>query len=781
MSGTTGRPSTITLARDAVVFIDQVEREARRHGSAELGLHHWVATACARTFLARTVARERDILATRARMQEALDAGTPGPPLPPENVLAEAKATAARRQDSRIHAWHLVLVVLRRFGIATRDTEPALDVEPSRDTEPALDVEPSRDTEPALEVEPGAPTQPATPTPAPEPTPEPAPATPEPAPATPGPAQARRSASRSKRPPTPMLDQCGSDWTQAATRGELPPMVERDTELRLVIEGLCRPTKPNVLLVGEPGVGKSALVEGLAQRIAAGDVPAPLRGRPLIALSMAELTRESRYYGVMEQRLASLIAEARAIHAILFIDEGHAMTGSGGREGTGDVASVFKPVLARGALSLISATTGDEYRRFIAPNGALERRFNVVHVAEPARDAVRAMLAAHRDAIAVTHRIMVGDAAIERLLVLTTSRLSHRREPDRSRDLLDQAVARAIAAGADAVTTTDLEATAAAASGAPEVTDETLAGLERSLVREGLLRDADATRLVDRLGLAFAGLTLRPERPRATVLVLRSAGGPDGLAVAEALATQVLGGPERVISIGVGGIRDPNAISGFLGTSQGYIGHGEALPIHGLAERPSSVLLLRGIDAAHEAFRSLLARALRDGYLTDAQARRIGLTSSIVVLEAAAQERIARPLGFGVAGAASREAGPASRDRALEGRPTDALAIAALGEELAAACDLTVLPPSGRGSGWLTHTLDQLASSYRAAGIELAWDPAAEAVLANGLAAASSRDRERAIETRVGRAVRSCLRAGRRPVRARVRGVEGRLVADIEA
>jgi hypothetical protein len=134
-------------------------------------------------------------------------------------------------------------------------------------------------------------------------------------------------------------------------------------------------------------------------------------------------------------------------------------------------------------------------------------------------------------------------------------------------------------------------------------------------------------------------------------------------------------------------------------------------------------------------------------------------------------------LGFGVVAAAVDvdDAG----DRAIDRRPTEALATTIIGEELAAECDLTLLPPSGRGSGWITHTLDRLASSYRAAGVELAWDTDAEAVLAAGLAAASSRDRERAIETRVGRAVRSCLGAGDRPVRARVRAVEGRLVADI--
>jgi ATP-dependent Clp protease ATP-binding subunit ClpC len=488
----------------------------------------------------------------------------------------------------------------------------------------------------------------------------------------------------------------------------------------------------------------------------------------------------------MEQRLASLIAEACAIRAILFIDEGHAMVGSGGREGTGDVASVLKPALARGNLSLISATTEDEYRRFIAPNGALERRFNVVHVAEPGRGAVRAMLAAHRDTIAAGHGVLVSDAALDRLLVVTASRFSHRREPDRSRDLLDQAVARAIAADATTVTASDLEATAAAVSSAPEVTDEALATLRSALVRGGHMGDADADDLIDHLALAFVGLALRPQRPRATLLVLARPDGPDGLAMAETLATHVFGGPERVITIGVGAITRPDAISGFLGTSQGYVGHGAALPIHALAERPHSVLLLRGVDATHDAFRALLARGLRDGYLTDAQARRIGLSQAIVVLEATAHDRTARRLGFG---AAVPRPGDDPRERHGQAGPGIApdsavatLAVRAVGEELARECDAVALSPvrDGDRTGWVAQTLGRLATSYRAAGVELAWDHTVEEMLAEGLSAASARERERAVEARVGGAVRPLLRLVPRPVRARVQGHAGQLFAEVD-
>ena len=270
--------------------------------------------------------------------------------------------------------------------------------------------------------------------------------------------------------------------------------------------------------------------------------------------------------------------------------------------------------------------------------------------------------------------------------------------------------------------------------------------------------------------------------------MLRRPGGPDGLAVAEALATHLFGGPERVLAIDVGGITEPGAISGFLGTPQGFVGHGATLPIHALAERPHAVLLLRGIDGTHDAFRGLLARAVRDGYLADAQARRIGLSQSVVVLEAVGPgqgpEKVRRPVGFrpadGVARAPAAEP-PTGRDD--ERVPVSSLAAAAVGDALAGECDVAAVPPPGETArrDWVLGTLGRLAASYRAAGVELAWAPEVETYLAVGLDAASPRERERVVETRVGRAVRPCLRSGRRPVRARVRRTAEGLVADVEA
>lgn len=773
------KPARITIARDADDFISQVERGAAARGS-EPRLHEWVAAACERSFLARTIAHAADVEATRLLMAQCLEGDSRGPRWPAPAVVAAALEIAMGRGDERIRAWHLVLVVLQRFGIALRNAEEAPI--PETADEPLWPVRSRVMDDDLVETDPPRPSPATTPRPARRRTAA-RPAAPPPAtrPTAPPATRAPRRAPVRPRIPTPTLDQCGVDWTALAALGQLPPMVGREAEMQLLIEGLCRPAKPNVLLVGEPGVGKSALIEGLAQRIAAGTVPDALLGRPLIALNLAEITRDSRYYGVMEQRLTALIEEARKIGAILFLDEGHVMTGSGGREGTGDVASVLKPALARGDLSLITATTEDEFRRYIAPNGALERRFNVVRVLEPGRDAVREMLRAHRDAVARTHGVDVQDGAIERILERTATRLSHRREPDRSRDLLDQSIARAIAAEGSAVTADDVDATARAMSGAPEVTEPLLEALRVTLTEEGVLTGEDAADLVDRLDLAFAGLALRPQRPRAVVLLLRGGEGPDGPALAEAIAAHVFGAPERVVAIDVGGIRDATSVSGFLGTTQGYIGHGVTLPIHALAERPHAVLLLRGVDAAHESLRALLARAMRDGYLTDAQAKRIVLSSAIVVLEAGSRPTAARPLGFGAAGVAgSGDDGPGQ----ARGQAPGAAAVESVGEDLAGACDVIAVPPrvvgGAAGSAWVARALGRLAVAYRAVGLELAWDADAVAVLGALAAGVPDRDRERRLESAVGRAVRPCLRTAARPVRARLQGGSGGLAANVE-
>ena len=333
------------------------------------------------------------------------------------------------------------------------------------------------------------------------------------------------------------------------------------------------------------------------------------------------------------------------------------------------------------------------------------------------------------------------------------------------------------------MTPDDVETTARAVTGAPEVTAETLAALRRSLAHEGVLTDEDAEVLTERIGNASAGLALRPARPRAAVLLLRRPGGPDGFALAEAVASHVFGAPERVLPVDVGGIREPSAISGFIGTTQGYVGHGAPLPIHALADRPHSVLLVRGVDAAHEALRSLLARALRDGYLTDAGAKRIPLTSAVVVLEAAMPSRASRSIGFGVGrmGRAGDEAGAA--DEAGNPGSAAALAEAAVGEDLAGELDLVAVPPAaihGAGLRWVSRAMARLAAAYRLAGVELAWDADVEALLGDAVAAVPARERERVLEASVGRVVRPCLRPGRRPSRARVRREGTSLAAEVD-
>ena len=756
-SGNPGRRD-ITLARDAVDLIDQVEEEARLRGSITTDRHHWTLVACRRPFIARTVAHVADLRAAESAARAALDAGQAGPELARAEVVDLARDLARSRDETRVRAWHVVVALLRYLGLATRTPD-----------------------ETAASSRSGGPVSPAIAEPAGVLTADPGPALAPldaPRPARTGPARPARA--RAAKVETPTLDACGQDWTAAAARGELGPVVGRDGELGQLVTALCRTSKPNALLVGEPGTGKSAIVEGLARRIAAGEVPAVLQGRRLVALDMSELVRDSRYFGAMEARLATLITEARAVRAILFIDEAHTMVNAGGREGTGDVASFLKPVLARGDLSVIAATTEDEYRRFILPNGALERRFNLVRVLEPDRAAVREMLGAHRDAIAADHGVAVSDAAIERMLIVTAGRASHRREPDRTRDLLEQAVARALATGGQTVGVADVDAAAAAITGVPEASDEVLGVVERELVRRSLLRPEDAAGLVARLGATLAGLVVHPERPRAVVLVVGPAAGSAGAGIAEILATHVFGAPERVVSIDVGGLTEPSSVSALLGTTAGYVGFGATLPIHALAERPYSVLRLRGVGSAHPTVRDLIVRGIRDGVLTDATSRRIPLSQSIVVLEAPLAAQRGRPLGF----AAGAPAGPSRTSTVESGRasPDIARAIALVGDELAAECDLVAVPPrgAGEGAGWAAQTLAGLAAGYRLAGVELSWTADVARYLADRLAGVDAvHRREREVETLIGPVARACIGAAARPVGVAIRIGEKGLEAEV--
>ena len=240
------------------------------------------------------------------------------------------------------------------------------------------------------------------------------------------------------------LEKFGVDMTAIARTGKLDPVIGRDSEIRRVIQVLSRRTKNNPVLIGEPGVGKTAVVEGLAQRMVAGDVPESLRGKTLISLDLAAMVAGAKYRGEFEERLKAVLEEIKASDGqiVTFIDEIHTVVGAGASEGSMDAGNMLKPMLARGELRLIGATTLDEYRENIEKDPALERRFQQVFVGEPSVDDTIGILRGLKERYEAHHKVAIADSALVAAATLSNRYISGRQLPDKAIDLVDEAASR---------------------------------------------------------------------------------------------------------------------------------------------------------------------------------------------------------------------------------------------------------------------------------------------------------------------------------------------------
>ncbi|MCS7246398.1 MAG: ATP-dependent Clp protease ATP-binding subunit [Thermomicrobium sp.] len=247
---------------------------------------------------------------------------------------------------------------------------------------------------------------------------------------------------RAQQTKTPYLDALGFDLTEAARQGKLDPVIGRQTEIERVMQILSRRTKNNPALIGEPGVGKTAIVEGLAQRIVAGDVPEPLQGKRLVALDIGALVAGTKYRGEFEERLKKIVAEVKESGTILFIDELHTLVGAGAAEGAVDAANILKPALSRGEVQTIGATTLDEYRKYIERDAALERRFQPVIVNEPTVEETIEILKGIRERYEEHHKLKIADTALYAAAVLAARYVTDRFLPDKAIDLVDEAASR---------------------------------------------------------------------------------------------------------------------------------------------------------------------------------------------------------------------------------------------------------------------------------------------------------------------------------------------------
>src|SRR5437764_660550 len=250
------------------------------------------------------------------------------------------------------------------------------------------------------------------------------------------------SSGKSASSKTPYVDALGTDLTALAASGKLGPLIGRQKEIERVIQILSRRTKNNPALIGEPGVGKTAIVEGLAQRIVDNDVPETLQGKRVLALDIGALVAGTKYRGEFEERLKKVVAEIKDTGAILFIDELHTLVGAGAAEGAVDAANILKPALSRGELQTIGATTLDEYRKYIERDAALERRFQPVHVDEPSVEDTIAILRGLKERYQVHHKVRIQDSALVAAATLSVRYISDRFLPDKAIDLVDEAASR---------------------------------------------------------------------------------------------------------------------------------------------------------------------------------------------------------------------------------------------------------------------------------------------------------------------------------------------------
>ena len=538
------------------------------------------------------------------------------------------------------------------------------------------------------------------------------------------PAQPRMAASRTGRP----SEKYGRDLTRLAQEGRLDPVLCRDSELERMVEILCRRQKNNPCLLGEPGVGKSALAEALAQRIASGQITPALRGKRVLSLDMASMVAGTKYRGDFEERFKNLLEELyRDRSTILFIDEIHIIAGAGAAEGAIDAASILKPMLARGEIQLIGATTPEEYRKTIQKDSALERRFGRVMVEEPTPTAAETILAGLMPRYERYHGVAIPSTAIHAAVELSVRYLPGRYLPDKAIDLLDEAAAaRRIAESSSekkALTPADIARVVSKASGVPaervgEAERERLAQLEQRLAAEVIGQPRAVASVAAAIRRSRTGLR-ENNRPIGAMLFL----GPTGVGktqLARTLAKGWFGSEKALLRFDMSEYMERHTVARLIGAPPGYVGHDEGGQLtEAVRRRPYSVVLFDEIEKAHSDIQNLLLQILEDGILTDAQGRRADFSNTIILLTSNLGARClagqTAPMGFGAAGAEKDRRGQQAIREAREffrpelmGRLDETVLFDPLGpEQLAGIADrlLCELEERAAGQGYtLRHT-----------------------------------------------------------------------------
>ncbi|NOX55405.1 MAG: ATP-dependent Clp protease ATP-binding subunit [Planctomycetes bacterium] len=445
-----------------------------------------------------------------------------------------------------------------------------------------------------------------------------------------------------------LLDTFAIDYTELARRNQIGPVIGRRKEILTVLQVLARKQKNNPVLVGDPGVGKTAIVEAVAIHSLQPTAPPTIRKKRLVELSIPQLLAGTRYRGDFEERLNGVLREAEQNpDVILFIDEIHTVIGAGATGGAMDAADIMKPALARGRLRLIGATTPEEYRKYIESDPALERRFHPIHVEEPTPEQTFEILQGLRESYEAHHNVIFLPEALEAAVQLTVQYIPDRRLPDKARDALDQAAAQARICtlsfnGEDAVESRieigrqHIAATIAAWKGIPveqisESERERLKSLAERLRQRVRGQDHVVQAVAQAVQMARLGLS-NPDRPNGVFLFA----GPTGVGkteLARALAEQLFGDEGTLVRFDMSEYMEPHSVSRLVGAPPGYVGHDEgALLVDAVREQPFCIVLLDEIEKAHPNVMNVFLQVFDDGRLTDTKGRVADFRNAIIIM-----------------------------------------------------------------------------------------------------------------------------------------------------